>query len=106
MTARFQPALSLLILALGAFVPPAIAAKEKEIGPPLVESGLIELEVGGQRATIGHSRTVLGPLFALQPMVARLGGELELGPLGQSHTLTLNEAERAFLKSRLAALPQ
>ena len=74
----------------------AIAAGEEETGPALVESGLVELEAGSQKAPIGYSRTVVGPLFALQPIVARLGGELELGPLGQSHTLKLNEAEYRF----------
>ena len=96
MTARLQPGLLPLILALGALAPAAIAAEEEPIGPPLVESGLVELNVGGRRAPISYSRTVVGPLFALQPLVARLGGELELGPLGQGHTLKLDEAEFRF----------
>ncbi len=96
MTARFPPVFSLLILALGAFAPAALAAEEEETGPELVESGLVELAVGRQRVPIGYSRTVIGPLFALQPMVPRLGGELELGPLGQSHTLKLDESEFRF----------
>ena len=96
MNVRFQTALSLVILAAGALAPAAIAAQQEETGPELVESGLIELAVGRQRAPIDYSRTVVGPLFALQPLVARLGGELELGPLGQSHTLKLNEAEFRF----------
>jgi N-acetylmuramoyl-L-alanine amidase len=95
-TARFQPALPLLILALGALAPAAVAEEEEETGPALVESGLIELAVGQRRAPINYSLTVLGPLFALQPMVAQLGGELDLGPLGQSHTLKLDEAEFRF----------
>ncbi len=96
MTERFQPALSLLILAVGALGPAALAAEVEETGPPLVESGLVQLEVGRQRAPIGYSLTVVGPLFALQPMVARLGGALELGPLGQGHTLKLDETEFRF----------
>jgi N-acetylmuramoyl-L-alanine amidase len=95
-TARLQPVLPLLILAFGVLPAAATAAEPKELGPPLVESGLVELAVGQRRAPIGFSRTTAGPLFALQPMVARLGGELELGPLGQSHTLRLDEAEFHF----------
>ena len=95
MTARFQPALALLILALLCCVPP-LRAEEEETGPELLESGLVELTVGQRRAPIGFSRTVVGPLFALQPMVARLGGILELGPLGQSHTLDLDGTEFRF----------
>ena len=80
MTARLQPGLLPLILALGALAPAAIAAEEEPAGPPLVESGLVELEAGGQRAPIGYSRTVAGPLFALQPMVARLARWVRFGP--------------------------
>ena len=96
MTARFPPVFSALILALATLAPAAPAAEEEETGPALVESGLIELAVGQRRAPIGYSRTVVGPLFSLQPLVARLGGELELGPLGQSHTLKLDEVEFRF----------
>ena len=85
-----------LILALGALAPAAIAAEEEPVGPQLLESGLADLDAGGRRAPIGYSRTIAGPLFALQPLVARLGGELELGPLGQGHTLKLDEAEFRF----------
>ncbi|MFQ5349607.1 MAG: N-acetylmuramoyl-L-alanine amidase [Thermoanaerobaculia bacterium] len=96
MTARFQPARSLLILALCALPPAAVAEEEEETGPELVETGLVELAVGRQRAPINYSRTVVGPLFALQPLVARLGGELELGPLVQSHMLELSQIEFRF----------
>ena len=96
MIARLQPAAALLILAVGATASAAIAAQEEELGPPLLESGLIELAVGQQRAPIGYSLTTVGPLFSLPPMVARLGGGLELGPLGQSHALKLDEAEFRF----------
>ena len=94
--ARLQPALALLILSLAALAPAATAAEKEELGPPLVESGLVELAVGRQRAPINYSLTTVGPLFTLPPLVARLGGELELGPLGQSHTLKLDEAEFRF----------
>lgn len=73
-----------------------MAAEEEETGPALVESGLVELEVGRRRAPIDYSRTVVGPLFALQPLVARLGGELEIGPLGQGHTLRLGQVDFRF----------
>lgn len=94
--ARLQPASALLIVALAGLVPAAGAVESEELGPPLVESGLIELAVGQQRAPIAYSLTTVGPLFPLQPLVARLGGELELGPLGQSHQLKLDEDEFRF----------
>ena len=96
MNTRLQPALCLLILAFGALLPAPAVSEEEAAGPAMVEAGLVELAFGQRRAPINYSRTVLGPLFALQPLVARLGGELELGPLGQSHTLKLNDAEFRF----------
>ncbi len=95
MTARLSLALALVIVALAGFAPAAPAAEE-ESALPALESGLVELAVGSQRRPIGYTRTLLGPLFALQPLAARLGGQLEIGPLGQGHTLTLDEAVFRF----------
>lgn len=45
--------------------------------------------LGRQRLSAPYDVTAVGPLFPLQPIVARLGGELEIGPLEQMHSLTL-----------------
>lgn len=49
------------------------------------EEGLIVL--GRQRAPLPWARSSFGPLVALAPVVEVLGGELEIGPLGEAHTL-------------------
>ena len=55
----------------------------------IVSTGIATLSAQGREqriaVTIGHR----GPLFSLQSLVDVLGGELEVGPLRQSHTLKL-----------------
>jgi N-acetylmuramoyl-L-alanine amidase len=47
------------------------------------------MEIGDARIPIGVTMLPRGPLFALHTVVERLGGELRVGPLGQSHQLDL-----------------
>ena len=54
------------------------------------------LEVNGQASPLGVTLMPRGPLFALKPIVDRLGGQLEVGPLGQSHTLELGGTSFLF----------
>ena len=49
------------------------------------EEGLIVM--GRQRAALPWARSSSGPLVALAPVVDVLGGDLEIGPLGEAHTL-------------------
>ena len=49
------------------------------------EEGLIVM--GRQREPLPWARSSFGPLVALAPVVEALGGELEIGPLGEAHTL-------------------
>lgn len=63
---------------------------------PVWESGVATLELETRRLPIGYSVTPLGPLFALHPVVANLGGELKLGPTNQSHELTVERARFLF----------
>ncbi len=49
------------------------------------EEGLIVM--GRQREPLPWARSSFGPLVALAPVVEVLGGELEIGPLGEAHTL-------------------
>ncbi len=45
------------------------------------------IAVGRQRAPLPWAESSFGPLVALAPVVEVLGGELEIGPLGEAHTL-------------------
>ncbi len=92
MRARPLVALTALIVSL-ATLPAATVAAEEEALLPLLDSGTVTLELAGRQLPIGYLRTVAGPLFALPPLVSQLGGELELGPLGQGHTLRLDGAD-------------
>lgn len=49
------------------------------------EEGLIVM--GRQREPLPWARSSFGPLVALAPVVEVLGGDLEIGPLGEAHTL-------------------
>ncbi len=49
------------------------------------EEGL--LVMGRQREPLLWARSSFGPLVALAPVVEVLGGDLEIGPLGEAHTL-------------------
>jgi N-acetylmuramoyl-L-alanine amidase len=70
---------------------PAARAREPRFEPlPTIETGRAEIEIEGRRIPVNYSRTVAGVMVPLQPLVARLGGELELGPLGQRHELRLD----------------
>ncbi len=77
-----------VILLLGSRSVATANPKEPE-RPPILEAGLAMAELGDQRSPISYSISVAGPLVALQPIVVRLGGELKIGPLGQSHELTV-----------------
>lgn len=52
-------------------------------------SGVGRLEVDRERSALPYTSTAQGVVVALEPIVARLGGELEVGPLLQSHKLEL-----------------
>ena len=53
------------------------------------ETGVGRLSVEGRESALPYTLTLTGDLFALEPLVARLGGTLTLGPLGQSHEVDL-----------------
>ena len=55
------------------------------------EDGLIVM--GRQREPLPWARSSFGPLVALAPVVEVLGGELEIGPLGEAHTLRVADRE-------------
>lgn len=70
------------------------AAKDHSL--EVVESGIATVQVGNQQGQISYSRTFAGPLFALQPLVPALGGELTIGPLRQKHELAIGNAVFLF----------
>lgn len=75
---------------------PLSGAKRGPEPLPHLESGLVSFVTGSGSTPIGYALTALGPMVALQPIVARLGGELALGPMLQSHELTLGDKTFVF----------
>ncbi len=90
MTAALPRAAGLLLLALVLAVP-AAAAEDEPVGLPILESGSAAVDLGTRRLTVRYSTTIAGPLVEVEPLIRTLGGELEIGPLGDSHELTLND---------------
>jgi N-acetylmuramoyl-L-alanine amidase len=52
---------------------------------------------------IRWAETAQGPLFALDPLVARLGGRVETGALGESYTLSIGQASMLLAPGSAAA---
>jgi N-acetylmuramoyl-L-alanine amidase len=84
--------------AVAVFAAICLAAPLSAQDPPLVDlpSTLATMELEGQPSPLPLSPGLAGPLFLLQPLVDRLGGELLVGPLQESHRLRLAEAEVLF----------
>lgn len=70
--------------------------REPEEPPTLVYTGEVPVNLAGRRLLLPMALTPDGPLFALPPLVERLGGELERGPRGQGYTLRLAGGEFLF----------
>lgn len=94
---RFPETYATLVLVATLSAPWALwAAEEEPAGPPLLRSGTATLDIVGERLLAPYDVTAVGPLFPLQPIVARLGGVLDVGPLQQKHSLTLGETTALF----------
>ena len=78
-----------LLAAAVALVPlsPAWAQAEDEPETQILSQGEGSIAVGRQRTPLPWAESSFGPLVALAPVVEVLGGELEIGPLGEAHTL-------------------
>lgn len=96
MSARRLPTVTTLILLLAASAVECETPAAGEPVLPVLESGQATLVTGAGSSPIAYSRTSAGPLFALQPIVARLGGSLVIGPLGQAHELAIEEQDFLF----------
>ena len=81
-------AAALILLCLAGTASGADAATPEPLA--VLESGSATLDIDGRRATVPYSLTAAGPRVALEPLVARLGGTLRRGPLGQRHELDVN----------------
>ncbi len=77
--------LSCFLLAVLPFGAPMQGQPEPE--PEIYPSGTATLLDAGGGSAISVSFAPTGPLFALAPIAHRLGQVLEIGPLGESHTL-------------------
>ncbi len=78
------------LLAVGLAVVPSAPARAQPDDEPetqILSRGEGIIAVGRQRAPLPWAESALGPLIALAPVVEVLGGELEVGPLGEAHTL-------------------
>ena len=89
--------LAVALVALFLVGPPAAVGAEEETPlPTVLAAGTVVADLGSQRVVVPFSRTAFGPLFSLAPIVASLGGALEVGPLEQSHRLTLEGVDCLF----------
>lgn len=84
----------LILLAISPLYAANPAAEDRSL--EVLETGLAAVNVDLSSRPLPYSRTLAGPMFALQPLVALLGGTLEIGPMQQKHELTLGEAAFVF----------
>ncbi len=86
-----------LLLVLGMPVGQHLQAQQQEAAssdddqPRIRSTGIAVLDYRDRESSISYALGYRGPLFSLRPIVEVLGGELEIGPLGQGHTLVLGE---------------
>lgn len=85
---------TLVLLSLLALDP--AFGREEETGLPIIDSGVAAVDLESRRLSVRYSMTIAGPLVQVRPVIDALGGELRVGPLGESHQLTLNDRSYAF----------
>ncbi len=85
---------ALLLSLLG--IAGGVGAQEDLEAPVPLPVGRATVELDGATLPVEISIAPTGPLFALDPLVARLGGTLSVGPLGRSHTLTVDDIAAVF----------
>ena len=78
-----------LLAAAVALVPlsPAWAQADDEPETQILSQDEGSITVGRRSAPLPWAESSFGPLVALAPVVEVLGGDLEIGPLGEAHTL-------------------
>ncbi len=85
--------LALGLLEARAQAPTTALDEDKEI---FLARMIGSLEVEGRRSPLGVTVMPRGPLFSVREVVDRLGGELIVGPLGESHELKLGDTSFRF----------
>ena len=84
----------LILLAISPLEAANPAAEDHSL--ELLESGVARVEFGDKKGQLPYSRTLAGPLFALQPLASVLGGEFSAGPLRQKHEIRIGDASFLF----------
>ena len=89
---------ALVLVCLGVSLPLWAAEPRKdEDALPIWESGVATLDLGpDRRFPVSYAVTPIGTVFSLHSMVAHLGGALKLGPMNQSHELTVSGTTYIF----------
>lgn len=98
---------ALLLAALLATAPGRAqeAPPDPENLPVLVATGVGSFVVdAGAPLSLPWGETAAGTLVALSPVAARLGGHLEVGPLGQRWTVTIGDSEFLLAPASAAAI--
>ncbi|MFQ5525744.1 MAG: N-acetylmuramoyl-L-alanine amidase [Thermoanaerobaculia bacterium] len=80
----------LILLAISPLDAANPAAEDRSL--EVLESGLAAATLGGRSRPISYTQTLAGPMFALPPLAAALGGELLVGPMQQKHELKIGDA--------------
>ncbi len=87
----------MVVVLSGVLAMPLAAQQDPTSTPELVSTAVAKLMLEGQPAgRVAVSQGVVGPSFALAPIAAALGVELRTGPLGDSHTLILEDRRIIF----------
>ena len=81
----------LLLLAPGVLAAQEDPTEAAAVAVVLTGSGTGNLMVSGAATPLAFGTTVAGLLVELEPIVGRLGGRLEVGPLRQSYSLAIGE---------------
>lgn len=85
-----------ILLAFGLLAVALVAAERDDDALPVLESGIATATIESRRASVSYSLTRFGPRVSLHPLVAALGGALEVGPLEERHELTIDAASFLF----------
>lgn len=88
---------ALVLLAPHLLAPPVLAQRPEEPEQPqIAESGTGNLLYEGRQVPLAYALSFGGDFLGLAQIVALLGGDLEVGPLGEGHTLDLFGEEVIF----------
>ncbi len=92
---RYRPTVQCLCWVFIALCLSVSSLKSQE-PPPIYPTGTAVMSTAGMVTTLPFTVAPAGPLLRLQPICERLGVELRIGPLGDSHTLVLDDQQVIF----------